>query len=129
VYRQLEEWAKTCKARLGSAGAFIEDKGSGTILIQQARLNGWPVSEIDTPLTRMGKQERTLDVAGYAHTGLIKFTRTAYERVVTYKEVTRNHLLHQLLKFTPTVTDQIEDDLLDCFDYGIGITLGNPEGF
>jgi len=77
----------------------------------------------------MGKQERTLDIAGYVHVGDVKISQEAYDRVVTYKNVTRNHLLHQVLKFTPLVTDQIEDDLLDCFDYGIGLTLGNHEGF
>jgi len=129
VYDQMESWAKRLKCRMGVAGAIIEEKGSGTILIQQARLKGLPVHEIDGPLTKMGKQERTLDIAGYVHVGDVKISQEAYDRVVTYKNVTRNHLLHQVLKFTPLVTDQIEDDLLDCFDYGIGLTLGNHEGF
>ncbi|MGC2783843.1 MAG: hypothetical protein WA397_08410 [Roseiarcus sp.] len=36
VFARLEELARLCHARRGSIGAFIEDKNSGTILLQQA---------------------------------------------------------------------------------------------
>ena len=36
VFARLEELARLCRARSGSIGAFIEDKNSGTILLQQA---------------------------------------------------------------------------------------------
>jgi len=36
VFQTLEELARLCGARNGSLGAFIEDKNSGTILLQQA---------------------------------------------------------------------------------------------
>jgi hypothetical protein len=36
VFARLEELARVCRARLGSIGAFIEDKNSGAILLQQA---------------------------------------------------------------------------------------------
>jgi hypothetical protein len=36
VFKSLEKFARLCHARRGSIGAFIEDKSSGTILLQQA---------------------------------------------------------------------------------------------
>jgi hypothetical protein len=36
VFARLEELARLCRARTGSLGAWIEDKSSGTILLQQA---------------------------------------------------------------------------------------------
>ena len=36
VFARLEELSRICQARRGSLGAFIEDKNSGTILVQQA---------------------------------------------------------------------------------------------
>src|SRR5271169_2853657 len=58
VYAILEGYATACRAREGSLGIFIEDKGSGTVLIQQARRRGWNAHAIDTALTSMGKDER-----------------------------------------------------------------------
>src|SRR4029077_11101958 len=36
VFKRLEELSRLCHARRGSVGACIEDKDSGTILLQQA---------------------------------------------------------------------------------------------
>jgi hypothetical protein len=38
VFKDLEELARLCRARKGSVGSFIEDKNSGTILLQQSRV-------------------------------------------------------------------------------------------
>jgi hypothetical protein len=45
VFETLEELARGCRAR-GGWTAFIEDKNSGTILLQQARRRGLPVTPI-----------------------------------------------------------------------------------
>lgn len=129
VFARLEELASACKARLGSSGAFIEDKSSGMVLLQQGEQKGWPVHAIDSKLTAMGKAERAIDVSGHVHAGEVKITEHAYRKVVTFKGVTKNHLLAQILGFRPGSADKSDLDLLDCTSYGIAIALGNSEGF
>lgn len=129
VFQQLEKFAVQCKAIMGSAGALIEDRQSGSILLQQAKRRGWKAKALPEALTSIGKSERAISVAHYVHAGDCKMTKVAYERVVTYNQVARNHLLGQVLDFTATVDDQGEDDLLDCFTYGIAVTLGNAKGW
>jgi hypothetical protein len=64
VFQRLEELARLCRARAGAMGAFIEDKNSGTILLQQAQRRGMLVHAIDSKLTAMGKDERAINVSG-----------------------------------------------------------------
>lgn len=130
IFQQLEEFSKALKCRHGSIGAWIEDKASGIVLLQQAEKHqNWPVHPIDSKLTAMGKSERALNISGYVHAGRVKMTKRAYERVVTYKQQTKNHQLAQILSFRPGTKDQIDDDLLDTFSYGVAIALGNTSGF
>jgi hypothetical protein len=65
VFARLEELARLCHARRGSIGAFIEDKNSGTILLQQALRRQMLAHPIDSKLTAMGKDERAISVSGY----------------------------------------------------------------
>jgi hypothetical protein len=130
VFACLEEFARLCRARNGSIGAFIEDKNSGTILLQQAWRRQMLAHAIDSKLTAMGKDERAISVSGYVHRELIKYTDRAFEKVVVYKQRSRNHLLDQVESFRIGDRDSDrEDDLLDTFCYGIALTLGNSEGF
>jgi len=130
VFETLEELARLCRARNGSLGAFIEDKNSGTILLQQALRRQMPTRAIDSKLTAMGKDERAISVSGYVHRGLVKYTNRAFEKTVIYKRHSRNHLLDQVESFRvgDRASDR-EDDLLDPFCYGIALALGNSEGF
>lgn len=130
VYRRLEHFAKLCRARYGSIGAFIEDKGSGTILLQQALRRGWPAEPIDSTLTSVGKDERAMSVSGYVHRGMVKISQLAFDEIVEFKGQSRNHLLTQVLGFRIGDKNAAKraDDLLDCFTYGIAIGLGNSEG-
>jgi hypothetical protein len=73
VFVRLEELSKLCGAREGSAGAFVEDKSSGTILLQQALRRGMPVHAIESKLTSMGKDERAFSVSGYVHRERVKY--------------------------------------------------------
>jgi hypothetical protein len=130
VFARLEELARLCHARRGSIGAFIEDKNSGTILLQPALRRQMPAHPIDSKLTAMGKDERAISVSGYVHRELVKYTDQAFEKAVIYKQHSRNHLLDQVESFR--VGDRgsdREDDLLDTFCYGIALALGNNEGF
>ena len=130
VLRSCEEMAKKCGARHGSIGAFIEDKSSGTILIQQAQRRNLPARAIDSKLTQMGKSERAISVSGYVHQNKVKFSKVAYERTVVYKEINRNHLLSQVTGFRVGSDEKhAQDDGLDTFTYGIAITLGDNGGF
>jgi hypothetical protein len=130
VFERLEELARLCRARKSSVGAFIEDKNSGTILLQQAWRRKMPARAVDSKLTAMGKDERAISVSGYVHRGLVKYTDRAFRKTAIYKRRSRNHLLDQIESFR--VGDRgsdREDDLLDTFCYGIALALGNSEGF
>lgn len=130
VFQNLKTLAGTCRARMGSLGAMIEDKASGMVLLQQALRRGWPASPIESKLTSLGKDERAISVSGYVYRGLVKLSAQAYDKVVMYKETTRNHLLGQVVGFrVGDKTAGRDDDLLDCFCYGVAIALGNAEGF
>ena len=129
VFKNLEAFAAQCGARSGSIGAWIEDKASGMVLIQQSARRGWPARAIDSKLTSVGKSERAISVSGYVYREMIKLTEQAFNHVTSYKSVSRNHLLSQVLAFRVGNKDQIDDDLLDCFTYGIAIALGDAGGF
>lgn len=131
VFTRCEELAVACRARGGVAGVWIEDKASGTILLQQAQRRGWNAIAIEGAITAAGKDSRAISVSGYVHQGLVKFSRHAYDKVVQFKGTTRNHMLAQVLAFR--VGDKKaatrSDDLLDTATYAIAIALGNNEGF
>jgi hypothetical protein len=129
VFENLEFFAKQYKARFGNLGVWIEDRVSGSVLIQQALNSGLNVHAIDSKLTQMGKAERAINVSGYVHRGEVKITQHAFDKTVTYKAVTKNHFLAQFLGFRAGIKDQVQDDLLDCASYGIAISLGSGEGF
>lgn len=131
VFANLEAFAKTCGARNGSLGVFIEDKSSGMILNQQVARRGWPAQPIDSKLTSVGKDERAISISGYIYRNLVKISQPSYERITTFKKISRNHLLGQIFGFRVGDKDAAkrEDDLLDCFCYGVAIGLGNSQGF
>lgn len=134
VFRRLELFAEQLEVRLGSAGVWIEDKSSGSVLLQQSGKslfvnNHWASHPIDSKLTMMGKAERAINCSSYVQAGMVKLSKTAYNRVSKFHGSTRNHLLSQILGFDPGIKDMGEDDLLDCWSYGIAIGLGNKGGF
>jgi len=129
VYRNLDEYSKLCGSRLGSRGCFIEDKGSGSILLQQTRRRDFVASELPQKLTQLGKSERAINVSGYVFRKCVKILKPAYDRIITFKQVTKNHLLGQVMGFRVGDVEDRQDDLLDCFTYGIAISLGNYEGY
>ncbi len=129
VFRALDELAKRYQARQGSLGAWIEDRGSGTVLLQQARKHGaaaWPIPET---LVSLGKEGRALDVSTYVYRGLVKVAPEALDKVKSYRGVTRNHLLSQVCGFRIGKKTPHEMDLLDTFTYACAIALGNNRGY
>jgi hypothetical protein len=131
VYQTLDGLAKRCGARRGSLNTFIEDKGSGTVLLQQARRRGWVAESIKTALTAMGKDERAFSVSGYHFRGLCKITDTAFNKVTPYNRRTLNHFVEQVTSFRMADKDasKREDDLLDAYTYGLSIALGDRDGW
>jgi hypothetical protein len=130
VFERLEELSRLCRARSGSIGAFIEDKNSGTILLQQAVRRQWPAHAIESKLTAIGKDERAISVSGYVFRGNVKYTAHAFNKTTVYKRRSRNHLVDQVENFRiGDKENKREDDLLDTFCYGIAIALGNQKGF
>jgi hypothetical protein len=131
VFQHLEHLAKKHGARQGSAGVHIEDKSTGMVLLQQAKRRNWLAEPISTKLTAMGKDERAISVSGYHYRERVKISATAYDKVVTYKGVTRNHLVTQVVGFRVGDKEAAKraDDLLDTYCYGLSIALGNTEGW
>jgi hypothetical protein len=130
IFERLEELSRLCRARYGSVGAWIEDKNSGTILLQQALNRGMRACAIESKLTAMGKDERALSVTGYVHQGKVKYTDHAFNKTTVYKQKSRNHLVDQIDRFRIGDKEhKREDDLLDTFCYGIALALGNNKGF
>lgn len=128
VNQQLEHFAKLCGARFGSLGAFIEDKASGSILLQQAQRRGLRATAIESGLTAVGKDERAISVSGYVYRGMVKLSVHAHDKVANYKGQNRNHFITQFCGYRIGVKDQA-DDLLDAGCYGIAIALGNADGY
>ena len=131
IYENLEYLARQHIAIMGSAGAFIEDKGSGTILLQQAEKHGWQAQPIPANLTAAGKDGRAISISGYVFQEMVKFTDHAHKKTIEFKGVKKNHLLSQVVSFRPADKDAHKraDDLLDCFTGGIAIALGDSEGY
>jgi len=78
----------------------------------------------------MGKDERALSVTGYVYMGNVKYTDYAFNKIITYKRRSRNHLVDQAKGFRVGDKDnRREDDLLDTLCYGIALSLGNDQGF
>lgn len=127
----LSDWScEVAWARHGSLGAFIEDKNSGTILLQQVLRRGMPAQAIDSKLTAVGKDERAISVSGHVFRGEAKYTEHAFHKTITYKRRSKNNLMDQVESFRVGDKDsKREDDLLDSFCYGIALALGDSKGF
>ena len=130
VYERLDELQKETKSLYPSAGTYIEDRGSGSILLMAANRRGWGARPIDTKLTQVGKDERAIAVSGYVYQGHVKITDYAYNKTVRFKGADKNHLVNQLSTFRVGDKDRKtrSDDLMDCTTYGISIGMGDAYG-
>lgn len=129
VYMRLDELSKACGARYGNAGTYIEDKSTGSVLIQHARNKGLQVEAIDSVLTSLGKDPRAISASPYVYRGDVKLSRYAYDKTKSYRGQTRNHLLSQVCGYRPGTKTPHGMDLLDGFVYGVMIGLGDSDGF
>jgi phage terminase large subunit-like protein len=129
VEHRLEQLARDTNSRQGSIGIWIEDKASGTVLIQQAQRKGMNVYAIDGALTALGKDGRALSVSGYVNRGMVKISAGVYDKVCVYRGVSRNHFLTQICGFRVGAKTPHGMDLLDSFVYGVAIGLGDSFGY
>lgn len=128
VFARGKALAEQVKARRGFLTAFIEDKNSGSILLQQSFTRGLAATPINSKLTSVGKDERAISVSGYVYRGLVKLSDEAFDKRVPYKGFTENHFLNQVMGFRIGAKDGQADDLLDCFCYGISLGIGDSRG-
>ena len=130
VFRRLEELARQCRARRGSVGALIEDAQSGSILLQQCYNRGLPARALPSGLTAAGKDGRAINISGLVYQGKVKWSAPMYEKVVTFKGTTRNHMLSQVYGFR--IGDKHaatrSDDAFDTFCYAVAVGLGDAGG-
>jgi hypothetical protein len=131
VFDLLNHFTKMFSVRQGNAGIWIEDAAAGSILLQQGKTRGWATHTIDTKLLMLGKDERAISVSGHFHQDKIKISEFAYDKVTTFKDTTRNHLLSQISSYRVGDKDAYKraDDLLDVFCYAIAISCGDYRGF
>lgn len=129
VYMRLEELSKACGARYGSSGTFIEDKSTGSVLIQHAQNRGLQCEAIPSDLTALGKDPRAISASPYVYRGDVKISRHAYEKVTNYRGQERNHLLSQVCGYRPGTKTPHGMDLLDCFTYGVMLGVGDSNGY
>ena len=128
VIQKGQQFAQRYRARQGFA-AWIEDAASGSILIQQARKKQMPVHAIDPKKTKMGKEERAIDVSTYVWKDQVKMGPQAFNRVVNYKGDHANHFRRQIIGYRVGQKDVVENDLLDAFTYNLSVSLGNADGY
>lgn len=128
VFVRCEQLAVSCGARRGSIGAFVEDKATGTVLIQQAANNKKPARAIDSVLTAMGKDERAIAASPYVYSGKIKIADSAFGKTIVSKGRSANHLVDQVTSYRLGTRQRDGLDLLDCFCYAVLIACGAGTG-
>jgi hypothetical protein len=127
VFANLTAMAKRLGAREGVRGVWVEDKASGSILLQQARKLRSDVYPIGGQWLTYGKDERALAVSSYHYQGTTKILRCAYDKVTLYKGTHRNHMIGQIAGFRIGDKDAAKraDDLLDAYVHGLELAFGD----
>lgn len=127
VFANLTAMAQRLGAREGVRGVWVEDKASGTILLQQAKKLRDDVFPIGGQWLTFGKDERALAVSSYHYQASVKILRCAYDKVTLYKGAHRNHLIGQVAGFRIGDKDAAKraDDLLDAYVHGLELTFGD----
>lgn len=121
VFARLQELENLCNVRYNNGCVWIEDKASGSILIQQAKRKALNAKAIPSEFSAISKSERAISVSGDVYTGKVKFSEYAYIKTKAFKGASRNHLLSQVTGFRIGVDNKF-DDLLDTFTYGLLLT-------
>ena len=96
--------------------AYVEDSAAGTIIIEN---HEGLVEALPEAWLQRGKDLRALAVERYMNSGRVRITREAYDKVVTFKDLTMNHVWTQLNGFVmgDVEAHKRSDDLLDACVY------------
>lgn len=122
-----QQYARMLGARNGFDALYIEDKSSGTVLLQQANYNNLPVQAINSKTTSIGKEPRALAASPYIFRGELKISKLAFEKKTVYNGLNSNHMMTQVFSYIRGVK-QANDDLLDAFCYGVLIAFEGSDG-
>jgi Terminase large subunit, T4likevirus-type, N-terminal len=127
IQNRIEELIREHQAQWGSLGIFIEDKGSGTVLLGQSARTGIETQAIPSHLTALGKDGRAMAASPYVAGHQIKISKYAYEKMVDNKGSFKNHLLSQILNFriADKASSTKSDDLLDTLTYASILACGS----
>jgi len=118
-WRRLKELKTECKA-INLLPIYIEDKASGSILLQQAKRRSVNVKAIDSKFSAMSKSERAIAASGAVYQGRVKISQYAYDKQINLKGVRKNHWLSQVTQFRIGNDHGTQaDDLLDTFTYAV----------
>lgn len=130
VLLRLDVLANEHRAREGSYGAWIEDQSSGIALIQSGQRLGLQIHAIEGKITAQGKEGRAIVASPYVYQEKVKLTKQAFDKTISYRQQTRNHLISQVCGFRMgQKRAEHKKDLLDAFVYGVIIGLAGSDGF
>jgi len=131
VHGRLEELIREHKAKWGNLGIFVEDKGSGTVLLGQSIRTGIETKSIPSHITALGKDDRAMAASPYIAGRQIKISQYAYNKMIDNKGSYKNHLLSQIMNFR--IADKASysrsDDLLDTLTYAAILACGSGDHF
>jgi len=125
VFKRLNELRIQCGAREPNPLVYVEDKGSGIMLLQHGETQGWPMTGIPAEITALGKDQRAMMAVNPCYQNQVKITAYAADKKVSFKGTVINHLMSQTCGFViadPKAATRA-DDLADCVFYGIIIAL------
>jgi len=117
---RLRHFSNICNPRAGMT-AWVEDKASGTVLLQKL---GHYLKPLPSKMTAIGKSGRAIACSGAVYNGKVKITEHAFNKVMAVKGDKKNHLLSQIGAFRIGI-DNGADDLLDTFCYGALLTVSD----
>jgi phage terminase large subunit-like protein len=99
VSERLRELQAGCKAMSRQQAIFIEDTPIGAALLNHGSAIGMDVHLIESEAIPADIAARAAGVSGHVGAGNVKLARPAYEKLSTFRGVTKNHLLSQVLGF------------------------------
>lgn len=117
-YIKLDNYSE--KARIGSLGMFISTEGQNPVVREKA-LSCGDVSEIEGKITELDARGQALHVTN--HLEKVKLTSGAVDYSCDFRGSERNHLLHQVRRFTADTKDVEDMTMLRSFVYGVSIAL------
>ena len=130
INQRIEDLVRQYTCRAGNLGIYIEDKGSGTVLLGQSNRTGIETGAIPSNLTALGKDERAIASSPYIAGGQVKISQEAFEKMIDFKGSYKNHLVSQINNFRLADKQSYKrsDDLLDTVTYASILGCGNGRG-